>query len=477
MRPLILLFSPAVICCALNGIALAAAHHSPPDVRSEYHLDETALSHPAPCSRSNLIAEPLALEEAIERSLCHDPTVSQAFSNAQLRAAQMGQRRSAYLPRIDGEGLQSWRRSKAEDSSAPETIKANSQTRSGALNLSWVLLDAGRREAALEATRHLLTAAHADRNSALQSAFLDAAQLYFSVQAAARRLIAAEQVLALANTNWVAADARYRGGAAALADSLQAQAAYTQASLRRSREVGALAVAQGTLAIRIGIPANAPITVETAESHLPTRDYLGHVEELITMATQKHPVLIAARARMAAAEANVVETQAAGRPTLAVVGSLTQARSRLSGVNGSGTNRMDNTIGLQLSIPIFRGFEHSYQVKEARAQVALSAAELAAHRQRISIEVWTQHARLNMESENLKFTLRLVEQTLQSLEIIQGRYQAGVGSMADVLNAMNAYASAQELHIEAARSWQVSRLSLAGSLGRLGFWDVNSAVN
>jgi outer membrane protein len=477
LRPTILLFFAAVICCAPNGTALAAAHYAPPDRRIEYNIDEPVLSSSAPCSRSNLVAEPLALEEAIERSLCHDPALRQAYSNAQLRAAQLGQRRSAYFPRIDGEGIQSWRRSKAEDSGAPETIRANSQTRSGALNLSWVLLDSGRREAALEATRHLLTAAHADQNGALQSAFLDAAQLYFAVQAAARRLMAAEQVLALASTNWVAANERYRAGAAALADSLQAQAAYTQASLRRSRERGALAVAQGTLALRMGISANAPITVETSESHLHARDYLRHVEELIAVAIQTHPVLIAARARMAAAEATVVETQAAGRPTLAIVGSLTQARSRLSGANGSGTNRVDNTIGLQLSIPIFRGFEHTYQVKEARAQVALNAAELTAHRQRISIDVWTQHARLNMESENLMHTLRLVEQTLQSLEIIQGRYQAGVGTMTDVLNAMNAYASAREQHIEAVQNWQVSRLSLAGSLGRLGFWDLTSASN
>ncbi|KWT71654.1 putative outer membrane protein precursor [Comamonas testosteroni] len=61
---------------------------------------------------------------------------------------------------------------------------------------------------------------------------------------------------------------------------------------------------------------------------------------------------------------------------------------------------------------------------------------------------------------------------MKSLEIMQGRYLAGVGSMTDVLNAMSAYASAQEQHIEVTRSWQVNRLSLAGSLGRLGFWDL-----
>jgi outer membrane protein len=415
------------------------------------------------------------LDEAIERSLCHDPTLRQALSDAQLRAAQLGQKRAAYLPRIDGQSHRSWERSTVEYEDVRETVRSNSRTQSGTLNLSWILFDSGRREAALDGARELLAAANADQNAAMQRAFLDAAQLFFAVQAADRRLTAAEQVLALAQENFVAASERHQAGAAALADRLQAQTAYTQANLRRSRERGASASAQGVLALKMGLAASEPVRVATDETNLPTQQYLEHVDDLIAMARKKHPMLIAAQARAAAADATVAEVKAAVRPTLALTGNLTQAKNRIPDTLGPGSDRRQGTIGLQLSIPIFRGFEHTYQVREAQAQAAVIAAERDAQRQRISMDVWTQYASLKMETENLIHTTQLVQQSMQSLEIMQGRYQSGVGSMTDVLNAMGAYSSAREAHIEATRSWQVSRLSLAGSLGRLGFWDLQAA--
>ncbi|MBP1362356.1 TolC family protein, partial [Pseudomonas aeruginosa] len=62
----------------------------------------------------------------------------------------------------------------------------------------------------------------------------------------------------------------------------------------------------------------------------------------------------------------------------------------------------------------------------------------------------------------------LVEQSRQSLEVVQGRYRSGVGSMIELLNALTAYASAEDQHIRALGNWQTSRLRLAASLGRLG---------
>ncbi len=54
--------------------------------------------------------------------------------------------------------------------------------------------------------------------------------------------------------------------------------------------------------------------------------------------------------------------------------------------------------------------------------------------------------------------------------MVQGRYRSGVGSMIEPLNALIAYASAEDQHIRTLGSWQISRLRLAASRGRLGFW-------
>lgn len=456
----------------INAAPGALAPPPPPDYVRQ-GLTQALGATLAPCHHTDHVADPLTLNDAIERSLCHDPALRQAWGNLQLRSAQVDQRRAPYLPRIDAQGNQSWGRSAVDPVNSNETMRTRSVSRSGALNLGWVLYDSGRRGAALDTATHLLAAANADQNAAMQRAFLEVAQLYFAAQAANRRMLAAEQVVKLAGENFVAASERHQAGAAALADRLQAQTAYTQASLKRSRERGALASAQGALALRMGLTASSALRIEIDETPLPTQTYLARVDELMAIARHHHPELVAAQARVAAAEAAVAEAKATGRPTLTLTGNFTQARNRIAGASAPGSDNRDSTIGLQLSIPIFRGFEHSYQVKEAQAQAAISTAELSAHRQRISTDVWTQHANLKMETENLAHTRQLIDQSMRSLQIMQGRYQAGVGTMTDVLNAMSAYASAREQHIEGTRSWQASRLGLAGSLGRLGFWDLN----
>ncbi|MDI9843244.1 TolC family protein, partial [Pseudomonas aeruginosa] len=46
------------------------------------------------------------------------------------------------------------------------------------------------------------------------------------------------------------------------------------------------------------------------------------------------------------------------------------------------------------------------------------------------------------------------------------------GSMIARRDALTAYASAEDQHIRARGNWRTSRLGLAASRGRLGFWSL-----
>lgn len=424
---------------------------------------------PAACVAGEL-SDPLPLHEVIERALCHDPTIRQAWAQAGRRAAQLGQRQSANLPKLDAQLGQSSDRAIARNDGRGEPVRDAGRTRTASLALSWVLLDFGRRAASVEAARQLLAAAYADQNTALQAALLQAAQLYFAAQASTSRLLAAEQVLALAETNYLAASEKHSAGVAAMSDRLQAQTAFTQAGLRLSRERSALTRIQGEMALRMGFSPGVFIRVAIESIDEAAQDYIEHVDALLDVARQENPALIAARARVRAAEANLDEARAMWRPTLSLTGGYTQVRRSASA--GAGYRRQDGSIGLQLSIPIFRGFEQTYQIREAHEQLAVSRAEFEASQQRIALDVWTQYERLRMETESLRYTDELVKQSRQTLEIVRGRYQSGIGSMTEVLSVMSAYAEAQNLRIDAMTNWQLSRLSLAGSLGRLGVWNL-----
>lgn len=412
----------------------------------------------------------LTLEEIIERVLCHDPQTRQAWAIAHAQAAMVGVKQSAYLPRLNGSSGITRGRNDTDYEQQEYSSHGNQRQLEHRLSLSWVLLDFGRREAALRNARQLLVAANANQNRQLQDAFVTAAQLYYDTIAAQRSQIAASEVAALAAENLKAADAKFEAGAAALSDRLQAQTAFTQASLNEVRSNGALRSAKGFLAMRMGLPPQTSLELAGSLSRRPDTLFVKSVDELLAQARQDHPSLIAAKARLDAAQAAIDESRAAGRPTLSFVANIADTHINQSTAYNGDSRVRENTVGLQLNIPLFEGFERTYQVRGARAQLEASEAELADIEQRVSLELWANYQALNIESSSLEKTAEWVEQSDQALKVVQGRYRSGVGSMIELLNALSAYATAEQQHISALNAWQVARLKLAASLGRLGFW-------
>ncbi|BAV75592.1 outer membrane efflux protein [Pseudomonas chlororaphis subsp. aurantiaca] len=412
----------------------------------------------------------LTLEDMIERVLCHDPQTRQAWANAKAQAALVGVKQSAYLPRLNGSsGITSGRNDTAYEQREEYSSQGHQRQLDNRLSLSWILFDFGRREAALRNARQLLVAANANQDRQLQETFVLAAQLYYDTLAAQRSQIAASQVAALAAENLKAAGAKYEAGAAALSDRLQAQAAYSQASLNEVRGNGALRSAKGLIALRMGLPPQTPLELAGSLTRRPDTQFVKSVDELLEQARQDHPSLIAAKAKLDAAKAVIDESRAAGRPTLSFIANISDVQTNQSAFNGN-TRVRDNSVGLQLNIPLFEGFERAYQVRGAQAQLEASEAELSDVEQRISLELWANYQTLSIETRSLERTAEWVEQSNQALQVVQGRYRSGVGSMIELLNALTAYATAEQQHINALNSWQMARLKLAASLGRLGFW-------
>ncbi|ERW45510.1 outer membrane protein [Pseudomonas aeruginosa BWHPSA017] len=462
----------AGLLCGLLGLVPGAAAYEP-DVfgtagqvagQAVYDLGGSGL----PC-RGGPPPTELSLEEAIERILCHDPQTRLAWANAKAQAAQVGIGKSAYLPRLDGRLDASRGYSDMDYRDAPYLSGDGHRHRRGAsLQLSWVLFDFGRRSAALRNAQQLLLAANASQDATLQNTFALAAQAYYDALAAQRSLAASRQVAELAAQNLEAADAKYRAGAAALSDRLQAQTALSQASLAQVRDEGALSNALGVIALRMGLAPDTPLRLSGELEAQSDTGFVKAIDEMLAEARREHPALLAAQARLKAAAASVEESRAAGRPSLALSANLARSHSDQAMAFNGDTRERDRSIGLQLNIPLFEGFERTYQVRNALARREASEAELADTEQQVSLEVWNNYQSLSVETRSLARTRELVEQSRQSLEVVQGRYRSGVGSMIELLNALTAYASAEDQHIRALGNWQTSRLRLAASLGRLG---------
>ncbi|XOD01283.1 TolC family protein [Burkholderia sp. 22PA0099] len=423
--------------------------------------------------------QPIDLADAILQALCASPQARGAWANARAQAAALGIADAAYLPQMSATaGIERDALSSSYDGSAfgDGAIRRsqNASSRYGSLSLNWVLFDFGKRAAARRQAGALLAAANATQSEVLESVMLDTAQAFYALADAQALLNAADRAENIARLSLEAARARHDAGAGTLGDELRARTSYQRSLLDRVSAQGDVQVADGALAVAMGRYANTPVRIAPASSDEDTdRETLAGVGQLIEEAKRRHPRLIAARAQVEAALAGADAARAQGRPTIALVGSLSQNNPsyqqqpqgllspRLSTSRGS-------TLGVQLTIPLFEGFASGYRVAQADAQADARLAALHDTELQVSLEVWKRYHEAETNAANLKNVRDLVDSAGRALKVAQGRYQEGVGTFSELLDTQVALADARRQRVQVESRWRSARLRLAASLGRLG---------
>jgi len=114
----------------------------------------------------------------------------------------------------------------------------------------------------------------------------------------------------------------------------------------------------------------------------------------------------------------------------------------------------------------------TYDVHQAEAQADRQRYVLDEVRQQVGLQVWTTFQALRAASENVTNSATLLDVAQRSYVAAERRYQIGVGSILELLNAQSALAEAKRQRIQALTDWRSERLQLAEKLGRLGMWDV-----
>lgn len=458
------------LLCLCSGLAMAEETADPFGTEAMLPLKPALRLDGAigdPCAEA-MPKGALSLLEVVNLALCNNPQTREVWASSRAQAAQVGVSKASYLP------------STSLSASGNRNMPGVSQ-RSIGLSISYLLYDFGTRAANLESARQLLAAATATQDSTVQAVFLSAVQAYYQTQTTLAALDAARESERAAKESFSAAEARHLAGSATPADKLQAQTAYSQATLNRISAEGGMRNARGTLANMIGLDANRDVMLVAAshQSPLPNppphagvvtndvspsgetlRIFERDVSALIEEARSRRPDLQAAAAQLKAAEAGVDAARAAGKPSISLTASANQS-------NSAGITSHGSSAGVSLSVPLFSGYAPTYRIRAAEAQVETRNAQLQRLRLQVALDVWTAYQNLTTATQSLRSTADLLNSAEQSERVALGRYKAGVGSILDVLNAQTALASARQQRIQAAFNWNISRATLAQAMGNL----------
>jgi TolC family type I secretion outer membrane protein len=401
----------------------------------------------------------LTLADVVDLALLANPATRASWSQARAAADVLGSTKGGYFPVI--EGLVSGSRSR---SSASSTRVAGDRTEYGpSVTLNYLVFDFGGRAGSVERARANLIASDLTHNATLQNTVLLAESAYFNYVATTALLAAERAAIAEAQANLTAAERRNAVGLATIADVLQARTALSQEQLNRETIEGNLQAARGSLAVALGLPANVPFDIEPQPAAVPVRAIALTVDSVINEALRNRPDLAAARAQASAAAAAVRVARSAELPALNL--SSNAARTYLPPSSSSSTS-YDVTLGV--SVPIFNGFSHQYDVRAARAQADAVSALADQTRQQVINQVFVSYYALQTAQQRVITADELLVSARQSAEVAAGRYREGVGSIIDLLTAQSALANARAQQVQSRWQWSAALAQLARDAGVLG---------
>ena len=399
------------------------------------------------------------LAEVVDVALRNSPATRLSYSQARAAADVYGSSQGRWFPTVTA-GIATQRSLQV----AAQGQKSIERTQYGpTLSLQYTVLDFGGRNGSIDVAKETAIAANLSHNATVENTILLVEASAFNYLSTRAQRDAQRSSLDLATKALDVANERHRVGLATLADVLQAQTARSQAELELQTLEGQLQVTRGSLAVAMGLPANAAFDVPDLPATADSVHFIAEsVDTLIDLAVKNRPELAVSRAQASAASSQIRVARSGYLPTLGFTGTGGNTRSTVSSFQGNSYN-----LNFGVSIPVFSGFSNQYDVAAASEnyQAALSRAENT--KAQVIQQVFNAYYLLRTATNQVRTSRDLLASATRSEEVARERYREGVGTIVDLLIAQSALADAQAQAIDARWNWRTALAQLAHDVGVL----------
>lgn len=409
------------------------------------------------------------LNRLVEEALAHNADLEAAIARVDEARALEGIARADQFPEVSaGLSRARTRSSQVGGTPLPAGMPATGDSHRATLNIAYEVDLWGRYRSASRAARAELLASAAARDTVRLTVAAQVVQGYFTLTALDEQVAIARRTLETRREALALQRKRFDAGAISELDlrQVEAEAAAVEASLpgletRRAQQEHALAVLLGRSPRQV---------VEAAVERSPDGGAAPAVwvpEGLPSELLLRRPDLRAAEHRLAAADARVDAARAGYFPSIALTGYLGSESARLS-------NLFSGPAGIwqfaaTLLQPIFNAGRTSAEVEAAAARerqliAAYRGAVANAFREVKDALVAQSRAREALEAET-----RRAEALQKATALARLRYDNGIASQLDVLDAERSLLQARLNRAEALRAHRVAVADLVRALG--GGWS------
>ena len=392
------------------------------------------------------------LADLIDLAQRLNPETWRTWEEARAAAARLGRSESAWFPTLAAVAAAGTSRVvEKAGTSAGGGVPVTGPEATPGVQLSWILLDFGRRSAAVEQAGWEVMAANLHFNRKHQEVAFHVSESFFALDASRARLTSANVTLEQASRVAEAVQARFEQGLATRPDLLLAVQERARAAFEVQEAAGQVSDARARLAENIGIPPTVPLKVADLSSvPLPT-GLPTTVEQVMDRSLARRPDLAARLAALRAREAEIKQARAQFMPQLKVSSSVGGDFGRYTFGNSDPINFQQQTYGafLNLNWTLFDGFDRENRVREAAAQRGAAEAEVAALELRVIRQVWQAYTDVKTSLGKRDFALALLTASQEAYAATLESYQsAGLATVLDLLAAQRDLARARFTEIQ-----------------------------
>lgn len=317
----------------------------------------------------------------------------------------------------------------------------------------------GRLAAAGDAATAAARAAEAQRERARQEVVRRVVETYTGVLLAQEAVDATASALESAAENARLVSDRYEAGLVVESDLLLARVRQGEVEELLARARAERAVAEAAFNMTLGRPQETPAALAPLKSEAGVEEPPG---SLIARAIDRRPDLLAARQQEEAMAAQLRVARAAHKPEIGLSASVEAHGEDFFGADGDNA-----TIGVGLRWSLFESGRKKAQVLEAEAKAREATARTTLLKQQVELEVRQELALVDSASARFELAQKSIELARSSLALVEDRYENGLTTLVELLEAESSLTSARLRQVQSRRELALARAALDLATGDL----------
>ena len=342
-----------------------------------------------------------------------------------------------------------------------------------ALNLTYNLFTGGQRPAAIRIAEEQIERDRLQVETVAEQLRLDVSTAYYEVQRADSQVEIAEAAIADAEQSLKDAQLLEEAGLGTRFDVLQAEVRLSDEQQNLRDALANQRIARRDLTQTLGLSQKtAEVTADGPPIEAGTWDL--PLEDSIVLALRNRAELEQLLADATIAEENRSLALGAIRPQVGITAEYEVQDNFDDGVGtlpdgtfSSGAAQDGFTIQVMATWRLFDGGAARAQARQSEQDIAIAQTNFSQQRNQVRFEVEQSFFNLQAEQENIGTAKRGIEQAEESLRLARLRFQAGVGTQTDVINAQSELTSARGNLLNAIVDYNISLANLKRSVSNL----------